>query len=895
MFMNVRILLLLVSLNLTVGLALTTSAQEAKPATGDKSAAKVDASVTRGEPLVFAATNNQVLLDARALPLRGLVTGPNDDKITRLTTLILEQYQYLQHPLDRTFANRFLDRYLEVLDGLHIHFLQTDIQEFDAYRPKLVDMTEKAGDITPGQKIFSRFLERLEQRVAYVGELLTTEKFEFKGDDRYNWDRRKSPRAKDLDEAKQIWRQHLRYEILQEKLNKEKAEDIAKKITRRYALLLRTFKEYDNDDVLELYLSALAHAYDPHSDYMGKSALESFNIQMKLSLFGIGALLRSEDGYCKILSLVAAGPAERSKKLKENDRIIAVAQGANEPVDVVEMKLNKVVDLIRGPKGTEVRLTVIPADATDPSVRKTVSLIRDEIRLEEQEAKAKIIDHPDEKEKHLKLGVIDLPSFYADFGLSKADPNSLPFSTNDFISLPTLAAKLTRPSTKISQYLRSRFSETTLQLLAGYKDASSDPKPLQEALIQELNKITKGDTVYDEERFAAVTLSTETRRLLVQSPRRDALVRLNRLLLVDAYPLDLAGSKKSTTRDVSILLRKLNQEKVDGVILDLRRNGGGSLEEAINLTGLFIKKGPVVQVKDPDDKVDVDEDTDPSVLYDGPLVVLTSRFSASASEILAGALQDYGRALIVGDSSTHGKGTVQSLIELNRSLGIRGPSAQDPGALKVTIKKFYRASGSSTQLKGVVPDLVLPSLNNHGEVGEASLDNPLPWDTIASAKYEKLNRVLPYLSELQKRSAKRLETDKDFAYLREDIEQRKKLLADKSVSLNEEQRLKEKEEDEAKAKARQQELKSRPETNEKAYDLTLKLAELPGLPPPTIKTNAVAKVEGNVQAKEGDEEDSSGEPKLPAVDVTLKEAKQILIDLIALSSGEPVVAAANAK
>ena len=755
-------------------------AQEASPQTTKQSSAQVEAALAKsGEPMVFESFGNQVLLDARARASQNLVNGPNDANIARFTALTLEGQHYLQHPLDDEFSSRFLDRYLEVLDNTHIHFLQSDIDDFEKYRKILDDLTEKSGDIKPAQRIFSRFLERVEQRVAHVQELLKTEKFEFTGNDRYNLDRRKSPRPKDLNEAQQLWRQHLRYEILQEKLNKEKLANIADRIMRRYARLLRTLKDYDNDDILELYLSSLARAYDPHSDYMGKSALESFNIGMKLSLFGIGALLRSEDGYCKILSLVPEGPADKSKKLKANDRIIAVAQGANEPVDVMDMKLNKVVDMIRGAKGTEVRLTVIPADAADPSVRKTIVLVRDEIKLEDQEAKAKIIDLPPDNGRSMRLGVIDLPSFYADFDL------------------------------------------------AGRAKSEAE--------------------------------------------------------------------KKSTTRDVSTLIRKLKLEKVGGIILDLRRNGGGSLEEAINLTGLFIKKGPVVQVKDPDGKIIVDEDTDPSVLYDGPLVVLTSRFSASASEILAGALQDYGRALIVGDASTHGKGTVQSLIQLGRYLRLQGGSAQDPGALKVTIRKFYRASGSSTQLKGVIPDLILPSPNNHGEVGEASLENALAWDTIPSAKYEKLDRIQPLLPELHKRSAARIEHDKDFDYLQEDIEQMKKILADKTVSLNEGQRLKEKEEAEARSKTRQQELKSRPEIAERVYDITLKLADLPGLPPPASKTNVVAKIDSPDTSAKEEGESESPETKVSPVDVTLKEAKRILVDLIGLGSADTDVAASGKK
>jgi carboxyl-terminal processing protease len=724
--------------------------------------------------VAYAPETSKILLDVRSRAHHDLQIGPNDPNIAFLTAAILEQSHYTKKTMDDTISSLFLDHYIDMLDYLHLNFFQSDLAEFEKFRKQLDDMTEKRGDVTPAHLIFARLLQRVEQRVEFVGNLLTTEEFEFTGNERYNLDRRKAAFPKDMDDARKLWRTHLRYEILQEKLNKEKPEEMATKIARRYARLLRTLQDYDGDDILELYLSALAQVYDPHSDYMGKSAFESFNIGMKLSLFGIGALLRSEDGYCKIQSLVPNGPAEKSEKLNPNDRIIAVAQGDGEPVDVVDMKLNKVVDLIRGPKDSEVRLTVIPADAADPSVRKVVKIIRDKIKLEEQQAKAKLIEMPAQEGKThaLRLGVIDLPSFYAEFDL---------------------------------------------------EGAATEPE-----------------------------------------------------------------NRKSTTRDVEKLIAKLKKEHVDGLVLDLRRNGGGSLEEAINLTGLFIRKGPVVQVKDYAGNVFVDEDTDEKVVYDGPLIVLTSRFSASASEILAGALQDYGRALIVGDSSTHGKGTVQSLVPLKRHLRPKGSESKDPGTVKLTIRKFYRASGESTQLNGVTPDIVLSSVNNHADVGEASLERAMEWDTIKSASYEKLNRITPILEALRTRSEQRTRKDQDFAYRLEDIEQYKKNLADRSVSLNEAERHLEKDRLDAKLKARREEIAARPATRETVYDLTLALADKEGLPDP-IDNEKVA--EEAAKAAAADEE-SDGEPKVAPIDVTLKEVKRILVDLIELRTGKSSVAAA---
>jgi carboxyl-terminal processing protease len=738
------------------------------------------------------------LFSSRHTNATPLIEGSKDTQIVQFVSQILMRQHYLRMPINDDVSSKFLDRYLDSTDNLHIYFTQADLQEFEKYRFQLDELTVKDGNTTAARLIFNRFRERLAQQHDYVQELLKAGKFDFTGNDRFIIDRKKQPRPRDLNEARQLWKDRLRYEYLQEKLNKVTPEDIVKNLTKRYTRVLRMLNEYDNDDVLQIYLTALCRVYDPHSDYMIKSELENFSIGMKLSLFGIGALLQSEDGICKIRSLTDGGPAQRSKQLKPDDKIIAVAQSNGPPVDVVDMKLNKVVELIRGPKATEVRLTIIPADAPNSSERKIVSLIRDEIKLEDSAAKARIYDMPLTKktsggQTNIRLGVIDLPSFYSAFEL-------------------------------------------------------------------------------------------EGRRG--------------------------SGEQKSTTVDVAKLLRKLTKENISGVILDLRRNGGGSLEEAINLTGLFIKEGPVVQVRDFDGRVFKDEDTDTRVLYDGPLIVLTSRFSASASEILAGALQDYGRALVVGDSSTHGKGTVQSLLQLAPIMRQNGMfMTNNPGAIKVTIRKFYRASGASTQLKGVTPDIILPAVNNYIEVGEASLENPLEWDTIPAASYEVLNRVEPSLAELKKRSDERIAKDADYEYIRGDIQRFRKALAEKSVSLNEAVRLKEKKENDERAKARKKELAARPEPPGKIYDITLKLVEEPGLPAPTVRTNTItgtnsiksakldkpAKADAKATTTKKDkpsdaahtpkDEDEEDDAAVAAVDVQLDETKRILIDYVQLLSG----------
>jgi len=551
---------------------------------------------------------------------------------------------------------------------------------------------------------------------------------------------------------------------------KSMPEQIISTLTHRYQRYLRMYADWNNQDVMGVYLTALAHVYDPHSDYFNKEQLEQFTIGMNLALFGIGAQLVFDDGYCKIQKLLPGGPAEKSKKIAVGDRIVAVAQSNQPPVDVVEMSLNKTVQMIRGPKGTEVQLTIIPEHESAP--RNVISLIRDEIPLADQAAKGKIIELPGANGESKRLGVIDLPSFYAPIG---------------------------------------------------------------------------------------------------PSSRSDA-------------------SGEYASADVAKLLKKFKQENVGGVILDLRRNGGGSLEEAIRLAGLFIKKGPIVQVRTPDDRKMVLQDPDPSALYDGPLIVLTSRFSASASEIVAAALQDYGRALIVGDVSTHGKGTVQSVNYLTNYLRMQDLDTNNPGALKVTVQKFYRASGVSTQLKGVLPDIVLPIVWNYSkEIGESALDHPLECDTIRSADYDKLDLVQPYLGDLLKRTNERIATNQDFAYVYEDIEKYRKQQEDKTISLNEQQRRKEMDENEARDKARNQERLARKEPAEKVYTLSLKQADLPGLPPPDQKTNSLAlkPVTGggagtNLASAATSAPTKSDEEAAPVADPDLDEAGRILLDYISL-------------
>ncbi|HVY69834.1 MAG TPA: carboxy terminal-processing peptidase, partial [Verrucomicrobiae bacterium] len=523
-------------------------------------------------------------------------------------------------------------------------------------------------------------------------------------------------------------------------------EETLKTISRRYNRLLHTMKDLTHEEVLQLYLNGLAHSYDPHSDYQNATEAEEFQIKsITLKLSGIGATLQADDGYTKIMHLVPGAPAAKSKQLKVGDKIVAVAQADAEPVDVVEMPLNKVVQLIRGTRGTEVRLTVQPADTTE--AKKVVKITRDEIKIADSFAKARLVEHPDANGVPQKLGVIDLPQFY-----------------------------------------------------------------------------------------------------------------------------------ESCARDVERLIDRLKQENVTGIILDLRRNGGGILEEAVNLTGLFIPKGPVVQVKEKDprrgNQVYSDQDNG-KVAWDGPLIVLVSKLSASASEITAAALQDHGRALIVGDQTTHGKGTVQKLLPLNLYMNEEG--AMDPGKLKLTVAKFYRIAGGTTQMIGVTPDVVLPSRYDYLELGEANLPNCLPADSTTPLPYLKQDRVRPYLAELRKSSASRIKSDRDFNYLNEDIELLKKQLQDKSISLNETKRLKERDEFKSRDEARKKERAARKPTSDKIYEITLAIIDQHK--PLTLAKNGKTDDTNAADPAKADEEelddDNSDAAKL---DVYTTEALNILND-----------------
>ena len=598
-----------------------------------------------------------------------LAVGADADpsQITISVGRLMEQGHYSRHKLDNEISVRLLHLYLENLDYGHLVFTQQDLDAFAAKYGDALDDDILLGNPTPAYEIFDLYKKRVQERVAKVKQWLAQDKFKFKSDRTVMVNRQKAAWPKDEAEADQLWHDRLESELLALKLAKKPLESPIKVVTRRYDQFLHSVQEQTNRDAVDQFLSALAQTYDPHSEYMSKDEYQNFLVQMKLSLVGIGAVLKkSDDGYTKIMELVVGGPAEKEGHLKVGDRITAVAQGDKPFVEVIDMKLDKVVSMIRGKKGTTVHLLVIPSHASDPSVRKKIAIVREEVKIKDQEAKAYIIDKPDANGgASQRIGWITLPGFYGD---------------------------------------------------------TDGPNP------------------------------------------------------------------KSTTDDVSKLLQRLKKENISALVIDIRRNGGGYLAEATRLTGLFIKKGPVVQVKDANGKIDVLNADEPSVTYDGPLIVLTSRLSASASEIFAGALQDYGRAVIVGDQHTFGKGTVQQLLPVDRFVQFLSGSGGEAGALKLTIQKFYRVAGGSTQFRGVNSDVVLPSLWDRDDIGESALKGPLPYDEVPSASFSKSLHQPLFLDELRNRSTTRVTANPEFKYINDDIAQLKETLDGNKVSLNEQTR-----------------------------------------------------------------------------------------------------------
>ncbi len=589
--------------------------------------------------------------------------GTNDRYIAVAVRRQLENEHFLRKPIDDEIARRWFSSFLESLDPMKVYFLQSDVDSFTQKRESLDDLVKK-GDVTFAYDVLTRFLQRVDQRLPLIERLIQSPQ-DFTKDETIVIDRDETKWAKNEAEAEDVWRRRIKYDLLVQKMEKTPPEEAKDKLLRRYRSLAKRWHQMTADELLETYLSSLTSSFDPHTSYMSPGTLENFEIGMRLQLDGIGAQLKGEDGYTTIVELTPGGAADKDGRLKSKDRVVGVGQGKEgEIVDVVDMNLNEVVKLIRGKRGTTVRLKVIPVGDNVPKV---YDITRAKIELKDAEARGEVIEHGTKPDgTPYKVGVINLPSFYMD--------------------------------------------------MAGTQQGQAE--------------------------------------------------------------------FKSSTRDCKRLLEDFRTKGVDCVVLDLRSNGGGSLPEAIKLTGLFIDKGPVVQIKDSDKQVRPYDDVDPGVTWDGPLVVLTSKFSASASEILAGAIQDYQRGLIVGDKSTHGKGTVQTLLDVGRQLFGRFDNLPQLGAIKVTIQQFYRPSGDSTQLEGVKSDVELPSFTSHLPIGESDLDHALTFDRVPRAEFRSSGKVTDgMVAMLREASAKRVQANKDFEKLAGDIARYEKRKDEKTISL----------------------------------------------------------------------------------------------------------------
>lgn len=584
-----------------------------------------------------------------AIPLK---PDANQKKAAMDLVQRLDNEHYRKQELNDALSSRYFDEYLKSLDGSKNFFLQSDIKSFEKYRHSFDDFYKK-GDLDAGFAIFNRFNERMITRLEkVVAELKDPNaKFDFTQDDTLETDRENAAWPKSEAEADELWHKYLKSNLLSSLLSGKTLEESKNTLQKRYASQLRRIKQQTSEEAFSAMMNALTTLYDPHTNYLSPENAKNFDISMSLELQGIGAVLQTEDDYTKVSSLIFGGPAQKQGQLKPNDKIVSIAQGADgELVDVVGWRLDEVVKLIRGRKGTIVKLEVIPADPT-ATANKFITIKRETVKLEDQAAKKAVFEIK-ENNRMFKLGVIDIPTFYMNFeAYQKGDPNY-----------------------------------------------------------------------------------------------------------------------KSTTRDVFNLLNELNKENVDGVIIDLRDNGGGSLPEAAMLTDLFVDPGPVVQIRQSDNTVSRNYRSYQPAVFRAPIAVLVNRFSASASEIFAGAIQDYGRGIIIG-STTFGKGSVQNLVDLKH------------GRLKITEAKFYRISGDSTQHRGVIPDVTLPNLIDENEVGESSYDNALPWDRIHPTPHQHYFKISSFLPSIETDHQERMAADPDFVFINKQSELFKEAASKKEVSL----------------------------------------------------------------------------------------------------------------
>jgi carboxyl-terminal processing protease len=610
----------------------------------------------------LAALLGAAMTPPPAVPAATAPLAPTEQEnyVARRVADIIAREHYRRAPLDDHLSSLILDRYLDAVDGGRSYFYASDIAEFERYRYTLDDAI-KAGDVEPAFVIFRRYQQRSRERMAYAVELLK-QKPDFDIEESFNFDREKEPWPASAAEMNELWRKRVKNDELSLVTAGKTWNDAADILRKRYEHVEKRMDQSKPEDVFEAFMNAFVLSLDPHSNYFSARNSEEYNIQMSLSYEGIGASLQLTDDYVTVIDVIAGGPAATSGKLAANDRITAVGEGkTGELIDVIGWRLDDVVQKIRGPGGTEVRLQLLAAGAAPGTPQKVVEFTRNRVSLENQ-ASHKAMRVVQRNGRDVKVGIITVPSFYQDYDASRA----------------------------------------------GAKDY------------------------------------------------------------------------RSTTRDVQRLITELKKDGADVIVMDLRANGGGYLPEAESLTGLFIDRGPVVQLRDTTGRIEVDDDPDPAVFYSGPLIVLVDRFSASASEIFAGAMQDYGRALIVGQQ-TYGKGTVQNAHPLNYTIFGRKPEL---GQLNVTIGKYYRITGESTQDRGVTPDIALPSLIDASEVGESTRDRALPWDHIEPASFHVEGDLKPLTATLGKLHEERTANSADFHYLHDDIAALDAMRNQKTVSLN---------------------------------------------------------------------------------------------------------------
>jgi carboxyl-terminal processing protease len=686
---------------------------------------------------------------------RDYATNPLMQNEVRTLKQMLDYVHFNRNAVKSEDFPKLITDYMALLDPQRLYFTAGDEQSLRRlYGQQIEADLAYRGNIDAAFRIYGLFEQRVQSRITWVREQLGQE-MDLTVDETYVIDRTKGPWPANQAEADDIWRRRLKAEYINEVLAKKTPEEALQTMNRRFERLLKNTTDVQPHEIQERFLTALTRLYDPHSAYFSAPTLDDFNVDINLSLVGIGAVLSvNDEGYCNIVSVVPGGPADLSGQIKVNDKIIAVQQDGAEPVDVVGMRLRQIVQMVRGQKGSKVTLTIQPAKATEQSKVEQVAIVRDVIKINQARASANLYEVPDRDGRISNIGVITLNSFYGEPG------------------------------------------------------DTDDPK------------------------------------------------------------------RASASNDVAELVRKLNKENLTALVIDLRRNGGGLLSEAINLTGLFIDQGPVVQVRDSMGRVSLGRDNSSSILYDGPLAVLTSRFSASASEIFAGALQNYGRAVVIGDSSTYGKGTVQVVFEMQHHLPKLARDYGRAGAAKLTTQKYYLPNGASTQKRGVVPDITLPSIDDFLEVGESREPNALIWDEINAAPFDGTPLNQAFVAPLLSASQQRQESLEEFALLRRNIDWFRERTEQKAVSLHIEKRREQKEASEAQTKLFEAEYEklAKNNFNKRDFKLDAVLAEK--------EQTQVAAAEN-----EGVEGDTDGESHTSnsRLDVHLREALRVVSDAAQLS------------